>query len=213
MKFRVFNSRFAPAAAGFTLAVSLDWPITSPKEEKRRFPKRDSACFYYIFFLIWAGDGVNSFITDFLNKTILYETTNTTRLITGFGMGLVMSTALMTLFNLTVWQDGKNQPLLHSLLQVAAYMVASDIYCLDPFVIECHLFSILCVYQYSDSDGYHHIALFNFLDNIIKEGKQFHKMEFIGTFSNCRFRHCNPAGYIIDHAQAVGDRINSFLEK
>jgi len=94
---------------------------------KKALPKKAFSLLLLFFFLIWAGDGVNSFITDFFNKTIFYETTNTTRLITGFGMGLVMSTALMTLFNLTVWQDGKNQPLLHNLLQVVAYTIASVI--------------------------------------------------------------------------------------
>jgi len=92
---------------------------------KKTLPKKGFSLLLLILFLVWAGDGVNSFITDFLNKTILYETTNATRLITGFGMGLVMSTALMTLFNLTVWQGGKNQPLLDNLLQVAAYSAAS----------------------------------------------------------------------------------------
>jgi uncharacterized membrane protein len=92
---------------------------------KKALPKRGFTLLLLFFFLVWAGDGVNSFVTDFLNKTILYETTNTTRLITGFGMGLVMSTALMTLFNLTVWKDGINLPLLHSPLQVAAYTVVS----------------------------------------------------------------------------------------
>ena len=37
-------------------------------------------------------------------------------------------------------------------------------------------------------------------------------MEFIGTFSYCRFCHRNAADHIIELAQAVGDRINSFLE-
>ena len=92
---------------------------------KKAFPKKGFSLLLLILFLVWAGDGVNSFITNFLNKTFLYETTNTTRLVTGFGMGLVMSTALMTLFNLTVWQDSKDQPLLHNLFQVTAYSAAS----------------------------------------------------------------------------------------
>ena len=105
--------------------IGLAYYLTQGR--KKALPKKGFSLLLLIFFLAWAGDGVNSFITDFLNKTILYETTNTTRLITGFGMGLVMSTALMTLFNLTVWQDGKNQPLLHNLLQVAAYTAASAV--------------------------------------------------------------------------------------
>ena len=103
--------------------IGLAYYLTQGK--KKAIPARGFTLLLLFFFLVWAGDGVNSFITDFLNKTILYETTNTTRLITGFGMGLVMSTALTTLFNLTVWQDSKNQPLLHSPLQVAVYTLAS----------------------------------------------------------------------------------------
>jgi len=105
--------------------IGLAYYLTQGR--KKALPKKGFSLLLLILFLIWVGDGVNSFITDFLNKTILYETTNTIRLITGFGMGLVMSTALMTLFNLTVWLDGKNQPLLNNPLQVAAYTVASVI--------------------------------------------------------------------------------------
>ncbi len=92
---------------------------------KKALPNKGFILLLLILFLVWAGDGINSFVTGFLNKTILYETTNTTRLITGFGMGLVMSTALMTLFNLSVWKESKDQPLLNNLLQLAAYAAAS----------------------------------------------------------------------------------------
>ncbi len=86
-------------------------------------PKRGFLVLFLILFLAWAGDGFNSFINDLLGKTILYNTTNTTRLVTGFGMGLVLSTALMTLFNLSVWKNPQKAPLLDNLWQVAAYMV------------------------------------------------------------------------------------------
>ncbi len=95
---------------------------------RKALPKKGFLLLLFFCFLLWAADGVNSFLTDFLNKTILYETTNTTRLITGFGMGMVMSTALMTLFNLTVWKEGKDQPLLRNIFQVAGYTVISVIF-------------------------------------------------------------------------------------
>ena len=41
-------------------------------------------------------------------------TNNITRLVTGFGMGLGLSTALMTLFNLTIWQGIQKEALLRS---------------------------------------------------------------------------------------------------
>jgi uncharacterized membrane protein len=73
----------------------------------------------------WGGDGTNSFISDILNRPFLYTTNNITRLVTGFGMGLVLSTALITLFNLTIWKAPLKQSLLHSPWQVSAYAGAS----------------------------------------------------------------------------------------
>ena len=92
---------------------------------KSGLPKRGYLIFFIILFIVWAGDGFNSFINDLLGRTVFYATTNTTRLVTGFGMGLVLSTALMTLFNLSVWKDPQRKPLLNNLWQVLAYMVSA----------------------------------------------------------------------------------------
>jgi len=72
-------------------------------------------------FLLWSGDGLNSFISDFLGRPFLYSTTNMTRLITGYGMGLVMAAALVTLFNNTAWDSAYERPVLESGWQVLAY--------------------------------------------------------------------------------------------
>jgi len=66
---------------------------------------------------------VNSLVSDFLDRPFLYETTNLTRSITGYGMGLVMATALITLFNVTVWKECENIPILRSPIQLALYGV------------------------------------------------------------------------------------------
>lgn len=103
--------------------IGLAYYFTQGK--RNGIPKRGFLLLLIFLFLAWAGDGLNAFITDFANKYIIYETTNMTRLVTGFGMGLVMSTALMTLFNLTVWKDAASLPLLFSPWQVAGYAAAS----------------------------------------------------------------------------------------
>ena len=103
--------------------IGLAYYFTQGK--RNGIPKRGFLLLLIFLFLAWAGDGLNAFITDFANKYIIYETTNMSRLVTGFGMGLVMSTALMTLFNLTVWKDAANLPLLFSPWQVAVYAAAS----------------------------------------------------------------------------------------
>jgi len=109
--------------------IGLAYYFTQGK--RKAIPKKGFVLLLIFFFLVWAGDGINSFITDFFNKSIIYETTNMIRLVTGFGMGLVMSTALMTLFNLTVWKDAINLPLLNSPLQVAAYAIMSALIARD----------------------------------------------------------------------------------
>ncbi|MDP2966089.1 MAG: DUF2085 domain-containing protein [Pelolinea sp.] len=103
--------------------IGLAYYFTQGK--RKAIPKRGFLLLLLFLFLAWAGDSVNSFIRDFLNRSIIYETTNMTRLVTGFGMGLVMSTALMTLFNLTVWKDGIDKPLFINLWQVAGYVFLS----------------------------------------------------------------------------------------
>lgn len=103
--------------------IGLGYYFTQGK--KKALPSRGILILLVAFFLFWAGDGVNSFISDFLNRPFLYETTNLTRLTTGFGMGLTMATALMTLFNVTVWKDSTNTPLLHHPLQIAGYSAAA----------------------------------------------------------------------------------------
>ena len=42
-------------------------------------------------------------------------------------MGMVMSTALITLFNMVIWKDGSNQPLLRSPWQMVGYAILCSI--------------------------------------------------------------------------------------
>jgi uncharacterized membrane protein len=88
-------------------------------------PKTKFIVFLAILFLLWAGDGVNSLISDFLAKPFLYQSSNLSRLITGYGMGLVMSTALVTLFNFTIWKIGNKTPVLGSVFQIIGYGILS----------------------------------------------------------------------------------------
>lgn len=97
------------------------------QKKRKALPGKEYLILLLFFFLAWAGDGINSFISDFINAPFLYQTTNLTRLITGLGMGLVMSVALTTLFNLTVWKSGMDEPALRSFWQVLLYFGASAI--------------------------------------------------------------------------------------
>lgn len=93
--------------------------------KKAGIPQKPYLMLMLGIFVIWGGDGINSLISDFLKRPFLYQTTNLTRSITGYGMGLVMATALATLFNITVWEDRDETPILRFPLQVGMYMLLS----------------------------------------------------------------------------------------
>jgi hypothetical protein len=57
-------------------------------------------------------DGVNSFMTLIPGAPSLYEPQNWLRLLTGTGMGLVISIAIYPAFNQTVWMDWDKRPVI-----------------------------------------------------------------------------------------------------
>jgi len=57
-----------------------------------------------IFVMLFAIDGLNSFFSLFSNGAGLYQPNNSLRLLTGTGMGLAISVALVPAFNATVWK-------------------------------------------------------------------------------------------------------------
>lgn len=56
------------------------------------------------FLVAFGVDGINSGIIFYLGEPLLYQPSNTLRLITGTGMGLAMSIVLLPAFNQTIWQ-------------------------------------------------------------------------------------------------------------
>jgi uncharacterized membrane protein len=95
------------------------------QNRKAGLPAKGYLILLGVLTLAWGGDGINSFMSDILNRPFLYTTNNVTRLVTGFGMGLVLSTALITLFNLTIWKAPLKQALLRFPWQVGAYAGAA----------------------------------------------------------------------------------------
>lgn len=60
------------------------------------------------FTLLWAGDGLNSYLA-LLSGSHIYEPTNTLRLITGSLNGLTMSALIYPIFNVSLWQTPDGQ--------------------------------------------------------------------------------------------------------
>jgi uncharacterized membrane protein len=111
--------------------------------KRKAIPQKAFLALLLFLFLVWAADGVHSFLGDILNSSFIYKTTNLTRLATGFGMGLVMSTALLTLFNLSVWINADDAPLLYSPWQVVGYAAISTLAGLILLFGNAILFQIL----------------------------------------------------------------------
>jgi len=151
-------------------------------------PKIKFIVFLAFLFLLWAGDGLNSLISDFLNKPFLYQTSNLSRLVTGYGMGLVMSTALVTLFNLTVWKTGINTPVLENVYQIIGYGKRTSGFPAYRF----------CYYSYCAI--YHLPVILNFLDYFFKEGKSIHQLERYNCLHDCWLFHCNRTNSFDDRS-------------
>ena len=57
------------------------------------------------FMLVWASDGLNSYLTFFPGSLNLYEPRNWLRLTTGALNGLTMSALVYPIFNFTLWRE------------------------------------------------------------------------------------------------------------
>ncbi len=82
-----------------------------------------------VFVLAFAVDGINSLLNLMPGLPSLYPSSNSLRLVTGTGMGLVLAVMLSLGFNQTAWKDWDGRPLIASwrsflgLLGLAALLV------------------------------------------------------------------------------------------
>ncbi len=83
---------------------------------KRRteFPDNYKLAVLGVFFAAFALDGTNSAAQLYLGHDFLYTPSNTLRLITGTGMGLVLAVVLLPTFNQTVWKLYSPRPYLET---------------------------------------------------------------------------------------------------
>lgn len=72
-----------------------------------------------LFAAAFALDGLNSYLTFFPNFPHLYQPHNTLRLITGTGMGLVISVLLYPSFQQTIWREVSREPAIKNLREFA----------------------------------------------------------------------------------------------
>ena len=87
-------------------------------------PRRIIAIFAFLA-LAFAVDGLNSYLTFFPALPHLYPPTNSLRLITGSGMGLVIAAMLYPAFQQSVYRQVRDEPALKTLSQVFSLLLST----------------------------------------------------------------------------------------
>lgn len=91
------------------------------------YPPRKVILIMAAFVLAFIVDGANSYIHFFPILGGLYQPSNTLRLVTGMGMGLAISAALVPAFHQTVWKDYQHKNALASWKQIGLLIVLATI--------------------------------------------------------------------------------------
>lgn len=89
------------------------------KGRARLFPSWPLAIMMIGFTLIWAVDGINSYLTTFPNAPHFYTPNNTLRLMAGTLIGIDLATLILVGFNQTIWRHAESKPVLSSFSEMA----------------------------------------------------------------------------------------------
>lgn len=87
------------------------------------FPPTPILVVLVLFLLIWAFDGVNSYLTLFPGAPHLYEPRNILRVSTGVLQGIAVISLVLPMFNLTAWANPDPVPVLRNARELAALVV------------------------------------------------------------------------------------------
>jgi uncharacterized membrane protein len=89
------------------------------------FPGRSVLGAFLIFGVLFAVDGVNSYLTFFPGMPHLYEPSNVLRLATGLVAGVAVGTLVHAGFQQNVWKDWRAEPPLRSLRELAVLLAGA----------------------------------------------------------------------------------------
>lgn len=81
------------------------------KPRAAQLPRMPYLIAMLVFFLLWAGDGVNSFASTILQQPFLYEPQNLLRLITGTLMGITLGSLLYLMLNSNLYREYNARPI------------------------------------------------------------------------------------------------------
>jgi uncharacterized membrane protein len=97
--------------------------LTRGRGRSGKYPTTALAVTLGVFALIWAVDGINSYLTLFPDAPHLYEPNNLLRLMTGMLIGVGLGTMVYATFNQSVWRDWSSQPALQSFVDLAVLLL------------------------------------------------------------------------------------------
>ncbi len=105
--------------SGMYLGVLAGLGLQSLTGRGGSFPRKIWLAFYAVLALLFAVDGVNSYLTFFAGVPSLYTPNNVLRLLTGTGMGLAISAFILPAFRQTIWENQSDLPGLKGWKQAA----------------------------------------------------------------------------------------------
>lgn len=111
------------------ILLGLGFYITR-RTKAGRYPDKAVSATLIFFAIIWAIDGINSYLQLLPMASGVYPPSNTLRLITGTLVGISLATLVYPAFSQFAWKDAQNEPVLRSfkdlglLLLFAAVLVA-----------------------------------------------------------------------------------------
>jgi uncharacterized membrane protein len=111
------NGTFIGALVGF-----FGQAVVLRRRRAAEFPPFSVLAVLVGFMLLWAADGLNSYMT-LIERPHLYEPQNWLRLTTGALQGLTMSTLVYPVFNFTLWRDYTHERTIHHLGELGVLLL------------------------------------------------------------------------------------------
>ena len=105
--------------------VALGTLLALGRGRAGRFPRWPILALFGVFGLLFAIDGLNSYLHFFPNAPHVYEPSNALRLISGMLLGLGMGVLVYTGFNQAVWKEWQPRPALQGWRDVAVLLAAA----------------------------------------------------------------------------------------
>lgn len=98
------------------LVIPLSYLLS--KGKKSGVPSKTKIIILVLFALLFAIDGVNSTLSELMDRPLLYEPLNWIRLATGLGFGIALGNLIIPLWNQTLWKESQPEAALHSWRQL-----------------------------------------------------------------------------------------------